>query len=299
MAIDIIARGLATSLIGSDGRISSDKLPLLSAMPEGAQFHPVGAITDPSQLEGKTIEEIIFMMLYGIVNPTFTDPSFSAEADSPIVIAGRSTNISGLLTFNRGTIVPAYTTSGYRSGAPLKYSVNGIEFIAEATEQHFTISLTPTLGQNKIVCTVEYAEGEQPTDSSGNPYGAPLPAGALSIVLNIQGVSPIYTADGSPLAFEYFNENDGEGYQTITLSEGSGIKQSFALAKETQVIGIKQWDVVTQQWAWIGGSEEASLSTFDTTLVQGETLGEEGDFVLYTHNGSATGERQLRIYVAF
>ena len=42
MAIDIIARGLATSLIGADGKIDSAKMPVLNEVPEGTPFYPVG-----------------------------------------------------------------------------------------------------------------------------------------------------------------------------------------------------------------------------------------------------------------
>lgn len=298
MAIDIIARGLATSLIGPDGKISSEKMPTLSTIPTGAQFYPVGALTDPSALEGKTTEAILLMMLFGIVNPILVAPTLGAEADSPTAIAGHVTTISGTLTFNRGSITPAYGTSGYRAGAPLQYTVNDNPFIAESAQQPFTISFTPTLGVNEIMCSVEYAAGEQPMNSIGNSYDAPLPAGALSTILVIQGISPIYTQDGEPLEFEYFKDTEGEGYQSTVISEGSGQKQSFMLSQNTTVLGVKQWNVVTEQWEWIGGSPEASLLTFDTALIQGASLGETEDFIAYTHNGSATGERQLRIYVA-
>jgi len=164
MAIDIIARGLATSLIGSDGRISSDKLPVMGAVPEGATFYPVGAITDPKQLEGKTSEEILLMMLYGVVSPTLTNPSLAVEVTSGLTaVAGKPVTINGTLVFDRGAISPAYGTSGYRAGAPLSYTINDIE-VPSAT---FTIDLIPIAGENIINCTVYYAEGEQPLNSIG------------------------------------------------------------------------------------------------------------------------------------
>jgi hypothetical protein len=48
MAIDIIARGLAASLIGSDGKIDSAKMPVLSGVSDLQGFTPVGSLTDPS-----------------------------------------------------------------------------------------------------------------------------------------------------------------------------------------------------------------------------------------------------------
>ena len=59
MAIDIIARGLATSLVGPDGKIASDKMPTLSGTEGLTGFYPLGKLTDPSLVEGKTAEEIL------------------------------------------------------------------------------------------------------------------------------------------------------------------------------------------------------------------------------------------------
>lgn len=42
MAIDTIARGLASSIIGPDGKIESSKMPTLNEVPADATFYPVG-----------------------------------------------------------------------------------------------------------------------------------------------------------------------------------------------------------------------------------------------------------------
>ena len=81
MAVDTIARGLAGSMLGSDGKISLDKRPVMGAIEDTSGFTPVGNLTDPTTIEGKTAEEILFMMLYGIANPTFADPSLSITLD--------------------------------------------------------------------------------------------------------------------------------------------------------------------------------------------------------------------------
>ena len=92
MAIDIIARGLATSLVGSDGKISSDKMPTLQGTSELTGFTSIGKLTDPSLIEGKTAEEILLMMLYGVVSPTLTEPklSISLSEDSLPLVIGRA-----------------------------------------------------------------------------------------------------------------------------------------------------------------------------------------------------------------
>ena len=102
MAIDIIARGLASSLLGENGKIASEKMPTLST-PEDSRFYAVGALTDPSLIEGKTTEEIILMMLFGVINPTLVDPALSIEfTNQTSYIIGRNYALEGTITFDRG-----------------------------------------------------------------------------------------------------------------------------------------------------------------------------------------------------
>jgi hypothetical protein len=42
MPIDIVARGLAASLVDENGKIASDKRPVLGPVPDGMVFYPVG-----------------------------------------------------------------------------------------------------------------------------------------------------------------------------------------------------------------------------------------------------------------
>lgn len=297
MAIDVIARGLATSLLGSDGKLASDKLPTMAAAPEGTVFHPVGALTDASLLEGKTADEILFMMLYGAVNPKLTNPSLKIKLneDISVLIAGRECSLSGVLTFNRGSINPAYGTSGYRAGEATSYIVNDV---AQGSPQ-FTLSFIPVIGDNVITAKVTYAKGEQPFNSIGQPYGSPLAAGTITVRLTLNGVAPLYSATGDPMEFIPFEDEVGSGYQiTAAMETEESGKQSFAVSSAVTVIGIKQFNVLSQQWEWLNGSAENSLMYFDTTLIPGDSLGESENYVLYVNNDLATGERELRIYVA-
>lgn len=285
MAIDIVARGLAASLIGQDGKISSEKMPTLGAVPEGTAFYPVGALSDASMVAGKSAEEILLLMLYGIVTPDLIAPSFSIElTSSETVIVGEKSVVTGRLKFDRGAIAPAYGTSGYRAGVATSYSVNGIDTTAD-----FSIEIIPVAGENTIICQVNYAEGEQPLNSVGLPFSAPLPAGSLLETIAVQGIYQLYTPDGKEMEFTYFEDAEGEGYESTIATETSTTKQQFMISAAKKVVGIKQFEPYTQQWLWIGGSAEASLKYFDAETIN--------DYVIYTHNGSLTGERELRIYV--
>lgn len=300
MAIDIIARGLTASLIGSDGKIASSKMPTLKGTSDLTGFYPLGKLTDPTLVEGRTVEELLMMMLYGVVNPTFTEPTLSiaiSEESLPLII-GRPTVLKGTLTFDRGTIHPAYGTSGYRAGAPIRYMINEYVFDSTAGSYDFEIPFTPTDLQIRLSYQVAYAEGEQPINSAGQPFGAPYPAGTITQTLQLQAAYAMYNADTEEVPFTWFIADDGQGYASTFASEGSGKQQTFAISDKVTVVGIKAYDVMTQQWTWLGGqTAAASLTHFDTTIIKGDSLGETNDYVLYTHNQPASGERELRIYI--
>lgn len=288
MGVDIVARGLAASLLGSDGKLSSDKMPVLSEVPEGTTFHSVGALTDSSLIAGKTAEEILMMILYGVTNPVLTNPSVSILLSSEDTLpAGINATITGTINFDRGAIAPPYGTSGYRAGTVTQYQIN--DKIIETAD--FSIELTPVVGDNIIVCKVAYASGEQPLNSIGQNYDSALQGGTISAEALIKGVNPIYTDGGDTLlSFTYFEDDSGNtGYQCTFASESSTKKQSFTISSAVVVKGVQQFEPMSQSWQWIGGSAEESLTYFDKTV--------ENGLATYTNNDYLTGERELRIVI--
>lgn len=299
MAIDIIARGLATSLLGSNGKIASNKMPTVEGTSELTGFFPIGKLTDPSLIEGKTSEEILLMMLFGVVSPTLTAPSLSIELSTktPLII-GREATLEGALVFDRGRIDPAYGTSGYRAGLPISFSIADELIETSNTTYNFKFSFTPTASENFVGYSVSYSEGEQPLNSIGQNFNSPLPAGIIGNQLSIAATYPIYCDEGKEIEFEWFEDEDGEGYAALFATEATGERQSFSVSNDLKVIGVKTFDDLAQQWNWLGGeTAEVSLTYFDTTTVTGESLGETTDYTLYTHNYLEVGARELRIYV--
>lgn len=300
MAIDIIARGLASSLLGPNGKIDSDKMPTMGAVPDQVAFNPVGALTDASLIEGKTAEEILMMMLFGVVNPTLVDPSLkvalSDEMEQPII--GRPSLLKGAFSFSRGSINPAYGTSGYRAGAPTKYGIGDLVVETSSVAYDFEISLIPTEKEILLPYFVSYGMGEQPLNSIGQPFGAPLEPGSISGILKATAAYPLYTPEGKDQEFTWFEEEDGAGYFSAFSSEMGGARQSFAVSSNTTVIGVKAFNVLSQQWEWIGSQTAAvSLTYFDTTIIQGDSLNESENYILYTYNSTPVGARELKIYV--
>jgi len=223
MAIDIIARGLATSLLGSNGKIASNKMPTVEGTSELTGFFPIGKLTDPSLIEGKTSEEILLMMLFGVVSPTLTAPSLSIELSTktPLII-GREATLEGALVFDRGRIDPAYGTSGYRAGLPISFSIADELIETSNTTYNFKFSFTPTASENFVGYSVSYSEGEQPLNSIGQNFNSPLPAGIIGNQLSIAATYPIYCDEGKEIEFEWFEDEDGEGYAALFATEATG-----------------------------------------------------------------------------
>ena len=300
MAIDIIARGLATSLLGPDGRVSSAKMPVFEGTNDLQGFSPIGKLTDPSLIEGRTAEEILLMILYGVVNPTLIDPrlTISISEDTLPLIIGRKSVLRGILRFDRGAIEPAYGTSGNRSGVPEYYTLNDQIFETNNLTFDFEFEFIPTEKQVEIIYNVKYSAGEQPLNSIGKPFDSPLPEGLLFGEATVPATYMLYDIDGKEKEFDWFTDEDGSGYISVFASEGQGIKQNFAVSQELVVIGIKAYDPMTTSWSWLGGQSAAvSLTHFDTAIILGESLGETTNYISYTHNQPASGERELRIYV--
>lgn len=297
MAIDIIARGLATSLIGSDGKIDSSKMPILQ-VPTGSEagFIPIGNLTSVEQIEGKTAEEILMLMLFGIMQPTITEPKFSIKLNTiQNVIAYTEQIIKGTLVFDQGEIRVPNDTSMVRAGAPTHYTVNDLDIASSSLNVDFSLTLIPTIGENVFLASVTFEEGPQPVDSLGNPFDKPYPAGSLSSTFVINGISSLTTSKDELVEFTYFQNEEGAGYQAIALAElDDDNKQSFKILAETPILGIKQFNPLSQKWEWIGGSAEISLKTFDATFIQGDAP--ENTYIVYIHNGSIKGQRELRLY---
>lgn len=125
---------------------------------------------------GTDLEDILRDMLDPVSYPTLTNPSASISATgTKLLETGATLNTTITITFNRGSISPAYGTSGYRAGTATGYVLNG--GTSQATN---TFSETVSESNKTFVGTVSYGVGEQPKDSTGADYSTPLPTGSVN-----------------------------------------------------------------------------------------------------------------------
>lgn len=125
---------------------------------------------------GTSYDDMWDTLLNPTLYPTLTGPSATLTATGDKVLeVGSTLEITMTVTFNRGSISPAYGTDGYRSGAATGYSLN-----AGTTQAENTFNVTVDEDHTTYTAIVNYGAGEQPKDSKGNNYSSPLSAGSLS-----------------------------------------------------------------------------------------------------------------------
>ena len=127
-------------------------------------------------IAGTTFETLWRDLLNPTAYPTLTAPSVTLTTPtSKLLESGSSVECTLTANFSRGSISPAYGTDGYRSGAATGYALNGGTPQAGNTFVETVDSTNATFTVN-----TSYAAGEQPKDSIGEDYDAPLPAGSVN-----------------------------------------------------------------------------------------------------------------------
>ena len=301
MAVDIIARALAAkarelaeSGSGSGGTFDT----------AGVTTYEVGGIPAGTNLEGKTWQQIFTMMLYGgTAVPVLTPPSLTIVLDNQYAQIGENITVSGVATFNRGSISPAYGTSGFRSGLPNSYVVNNGEPFATTTLSYrFTAVMNIREGDNQVSITVSYDAGEQPMDGSGNNYDAPFPAGSITATATIVGAYPILvrSSDGIYEALDINTQFDENGMVELEVPSeiADDMKQSVAFSASgiSAILGVQQYDPSRDLWDWIYGTPAESLTSFDNETSEIPVAGTSVEYEVYTNSTVKIGARKLRFY---
>ena len=238
---------------------------------------------------GTIFEKLWRDLLNPLEYPTFTAPSASISATgAKILEVGDTLETTITATFNRGSITPAYGTSGYRAGAAETYSLNG-----GTAQIGNTFTQTVNESNKSFTVTIAYAAGEQPKDSSGADYDAPLPAG---------------TATSSALTYEFVNALWANTASIATVakldlvSKSAKIKEftfTAATIENPEIFDVPaDWTVTavevlnTLSNTWEDCSSEFSI----TDTVHDDAAGTETAYKRYTCNlGYAMATRQIRI----
>ena len=174
---------------------------------------------------GTSYDDMWDSLLNPTLYPTFTAPSasLSYSADTYYEVKSSVAAKTATASLNRGSISPAYGTSGYRSGTATGYAIatSGADTEysdSSASSGTFNVpALTrSTKGNIVLTATVSYAAGEQPKDSKGNNYDSPLPAGSKTASKTLQFIQAYFYGKSS----------------TPTVSSFSGLSKSVTAKGE-------------------------------------------------------------------
>lgn len=150
---------------------------------------------------GTSYDDMWDALLNPTLYPTFIAPSasLSYSADTYYEVGTSIAAKSATASLNRGSISPAYGTSGYRSGEATNYALatSGADTeYSDSSTSSGTFSVPAltraTKGNIVLTATVSYAAGEQPKDSKGNNYDSPLAAGSKTASKTMQFIQPYY-----------------------------------------------------------------------------------------------------------
>lgn len=249
-----------------------------------------GITTGDSFPAGTEFEDLWRALLDPVVKPTLTAPSATLTATgSKLLETGSTLNTTFTCTFNRGSINPAFTTSGYRSGPAIDYSLNS------GTAQS-TNTWTATISESSATtysAKVNYSAGEQPVDSAGNNYSTPLPAGSVT---------------SNQIKYEFVNAiwantaNIGTIAKLSLVSKSAGTKD-FTFPAQTvaspEVFDIPAtWNVTSIKALneLSGNYEDVSSEFTQTTTTHNDAAGTSVNYKRYTDNrGYSAGTRKIRV----
>jgi hypothetical protein len=256
----------------------------------------VGGITAGSTFDELTFPQMMDLMLYPELFPTLTNPSNTFSlTQAGLQEIGATINLNFSATFSRGTISPAYGTSGYRSGLPSQYGYTGTGLTSNPssalTDSQSVTGYTVVSGAQSWTSSVTYLGGEQPLSSKGNNYSTPLAPGTTgSTTRTITGVYPTYatTASISTMTAQTLLAH-GSQKDTSMVAESGGDKQSVEFPTVWGTITIlQQYNTLSSTW------DAINLATFTVTTINKTINGATVEYKKYTHNGATVGARQLR-----
>ena len=265
----------------------------------------VGGLDAGTTLTGKTLSELMEEMLVPELFGTITSPSTSISLSaSGLYEIGCTLSQTVTGNFNRGSISPQYCSdSPYRSGPPTAYCFNGagmpsglqpcVDTTASATNSSYTVAQ----GSQTWSVFTQYEEGCPALGSEGTEYCAALPSGCTSPASNsIIGVYPLWATCATISSIDkvspLYNMSSANNIEINLAAESGGNKQKFevpcAWLTSRPLNGVQQYNTVSAQWEYPGGSASQSLTLWNcssaTETIQGSSVG----YCQYTH---ACGDR--------
>jgi hypothetical protein len=245
----------------------------------------------------ETMQAIFYPTLFPALSPPFNGFTFNA---SSLYLIGSSISISFTASFNRGSINPAYGTTGFRSGMPNTYNYVGTGLPGSVSssnlfDTHSISGYMVAIGNQSWTGSVSYDAGPQPKDSEGNDYLSPLPAGTTSTISRtIEGVYPLFgtTSNISTLSQQpLVSMISGNNIVFNMVAETGGNKQRFDIpdAWPNTLINIETFNTVSGQW------DSTGLGQWTVSPTSHVVVGNTVNYTRYTYNGDDRASIQIRL----
>lgn len=257
----------------------------------------VGGITIGMNIDNLTLKQFAQRLCNPELFPALTNPSsaFTLTQEGLHEIGELIATLNFGATFSRGSISPAYGTSGFRSGLPNTYIYAGTglsNFASTSLTDSKTVSSYSVIsGAQSWTGRVAYDIGEQPKSSYGNNYSTPLAAGNTGIVTrSITGVYPIFatTSNITTLTKQALQTNGSVVDKDFVAESGSDKQMIEFPATWGAITVLEQYNTLS------GTFDVISLATFTVTNVFQTVQGNSVAYKRYLHNGGTIGQRRLK-----
>lgn len=198
--------------------------------------------------QGTSLENIIINMLLKTNYPTFTNPSASMTATgAKLLECGSTLSTVFTVSFNQGTITPAYGTNGKRAGEATGYSLNGS---TPQVGNTFNVTVTES-NRGPFTAVVNYAQGPQPKDDEGGDYDSPLPAGSVTTnQIKYEFVNALYANTSNITTISKLSlVSKGAGSYTFNFpAQSESNPEVFDVPSDWNVTAVEMLNTLNNQW---------------------------------------------------
>ena len=188
-----------------------------------------------------------------ISNPVLKNPSVTITSDKSLLEKNSDDIVKFTVNFNRGSINPAYGTSGFRSGKATSYSING----GDPQDSNIFEFRAADLDTNLFTAKVTYGAGEQPKNNLGDNFGEPLPAGevitATSLEIEIVPCLLANTGDITEVGKMTLMSRSAGEYVFAFPKQTRENPETFYMPSDWEVLSVETWNPITNQWASVAG----------------------------------------------
>lgn len=181
--------------------------------------YEVGGLAEGSALKGKSVKEILMMILYGyfVLKPTY-DPKDkilipTVTIEDNVGISSNSLDVIGTVHFDRGEILLNGEHQNWLAGKAYSITITnpttgtsttqviGIPGDERVENLTFTYHFDAVpLNETDMEVRVNYIQGAQPVDNFGNPIDAPFPAGTTEpATFKVIGLTNTWTGNENDL----------------------------------------------------------------------------------------------------